>query len=131
MPEKLVVEAGGRMAIVSSDGSIQDLGDGPPPFGGLTPLPDPFEYKDGTWMALEESGPVFMSRPEVHAWRMRRSEQLLKSLPQDPEGKVRALNAASALRGIDLQALARGIGERRVAGESLADAFLRLRGGRR
>lgn len=120
------------MATVVSDGSIQDLGDSPPPFGGLIPLQDPFEYRDGVWFALEASGPVFIQRHELHAWKMRRSEELLRGLPDDPEGKVSTLNAASALRGIDLQSLARGIGDRRVAGESLPEAFLRLRGaGRR
>jgi hypothetical protein len=114
------------MAVMLEDGSIRDVGGSSLP-AGFRLFAEPVDYVDGTWIVVETSGPITILKKDLASWRVRRSEELLRELPQDPETRIESLKVASSLRGFDLEDVVRKLKNKGLPGESLTDAFLRIK----
>lgn len=132
VPDVLILELGGHVATVRVTGETSntdplDVESGLAS-GNLVALANPETYVDGSWMVIDTSGPKWISKSDLDAWKLKVSEDQIREGAADPSDRLSELEAAAALRSIDLQSLIKGLQSQSLPGESMADTFLRLRG---
>lgn len=101
-----------------------------PADGEITPC-SPFQINDNEWIGVRFDGKVetFRLSDEVN-WKYRTSIETIQgivSLELDPEEKIKILESASELMGVDMTRLVSLLENDKRDGESLADVFERVK----
>lgn len=132
VPEFLVLEFGGHVATVLVTGETKDTSplevESKLDSGELVALSEPSVYIDGSWLVISHSGTNWIPKSDLDAWKLKVSEEKVHDGAVDPNDRLSELEAAAALRSIDLKSLVKGLQSQALPGESMADTFLRLRG---